>query len=158
MLGERTRQLWRDNSRRVRTHEKNSGDAVRRLATIIQRIFCAQSGTSTLLAVWNGPVRVGTQGLFRPCLKTFVAPLSPAWLTAPGSPRMLNTSKILGGGTTSHRVTQQQLSITWEQLKISRWPFHSSTILEAYLLNSLRFLKFNFHISLPELGFFSWKK
>ena len=26
--------------------------------------------------------------LFRPCLKTFVAPFLPAWLTAPGSPRM----------------------------------------------------------------------
>ena len=36
----------------------------------------------------NVPVRVGTQGLFRPCLKTFVAPFLPARLTAPGSPRM----------------------------------------------------------------------
>ena len=31
-----------DNSRRVRTHEKNSGETVRRLGTIIQSIFCAQ--------------------------------------------------------------------------------------------------------------------
>ena len=29
-----------------------------------------------------------TQGLFRPFLKTFVAPFNPARLTAPGSPRM----------------------------------------------------------------------
>ena len=36
----------------------------------------------------NGPVRVGTQGLFRLYLKTFVAPFLPARLTAPGSPRM----------------------------------------------------------------------
>ena len=36
----------------------------------------------------NVAVRVGTQGLFRPCLKTFVAPFLPARLTAPGSPRM----------------------------------------------------------------------
>ena len=36
----------------------------------------------------NGPVRVGTQGLFRLCLKTFVEPFLPARLTAPGSPRM----------------------------------------------------------------------
>ena len=33
-------------------------------------------------------MRVGTQGLFRLCLKTFVAPFLPARLTAPGSPRM----------------------------------------------------------------------
>ena len=41
-LGERTGQLGRDNSSRVRIHEKNSGDAVSRLGTIIQSIFCAQ--------------------------------------------------------------------------------------------------------------------
>ena len=39
-LGERTGQLWRGNSRCVRTHEKNSGEIVRRLDTIIQSIFC----------------------------------------------------------------------------------------------------------------------
>ena len=88
-LGERTGQLWRNNSRRVRTQEKNSGDAVRRLGTIIQSIFCAQSGASIRLTVWNGPVRVGTQGLFRLYLKTFVTLFLPARLTAPGSPRML---------------------------------------------------------------------
>ena len=36
----------------------------------------------------NDPVRVGTQGVFRLCLKTFVEPFLPAPLTAPGSPRM----------------------------------------------------------------------
>ena len=36
----------------------------------------------------NSSVRVGTQGLFRPYLKTFVAPFLPTRLTAPGSPRM----------------------------------------------------------------------
>ena len=34
-------------------------------------------------------MRVSTQGLFRLCLKTFVAPFLPARLTAPGSPRMI---------------------------------------------------------------------
>ena len=41
-LGERTALLWRDNSnssRRVRTHEKNSGETVRLLGTMIQSIF-----------------------------------------------------------------------------------------------------------------------
>ena len=41
-LGERTALLWRDNSsssRRVRIHEKNSGETVRRLGTMIQSIF-----------------------------------------------------------------------------------------------------------------------
>ena len=78
-LGERTGQVWQDNSRRVRTHEKNSGETVRRLGTIIQSIFCAQSGASSM--------RVGTQGLFRPYLKTFVPPFLPTRRTAPGSPR-----------------------------------------------------------------------
>ena len=38
---------------RVRAHEKNSGDAVRWLGIIIQRIFCAQSGASIPLTVWK---------------------------------------------------------------------------------------------------------
>ena len=37
----------------------------------------------------NSPVRVGTQGLFRPYLKTLVPPFLPTRLTAPGSPRMV---------------------------------------------------------------------
>ena len=52
-LGERTGQVWRDNSRRVRTHEKNSGETVRRLGTIIQSIFCAQSGAGIRLNFWK---------------------------------------------------------------------------------------------------------
>ena len=52
-LGERTGQVWRDNSRRVRTHENNSGETVRRLGTIIQSIFCAQSGTGVRFNFWK---------------------------------------------------------------------------------------------------------
>ena len=43
----------RDNSRRVRTPEKNSGETVRRLGTIIQSIFCAQSGAGIRLNFWK---------------------------------------------------------------------------------------------------------
>ena len=52
-LGERTGQVWRDNSRRVRTHEKNSGETVRQLGTIIQSIFRAQSGAGIHLNFWK---------------------------------------------------------------------------------------------------------
>ena len=41
-------------------------------------------------------MRVGTQGLFRLCLKTFVAPFLPARLTAPGSPRMGSAKSAQG--------------------------------------------------------------
>ena len=78
----------RVNSRRVRTHEKNSGDAVCRLGTIIQSIFLPNQEQAFAWPFGNGLVRVGTQWLFRLCLKTFVAPFNPARLTAPGSPRM----------------------------------------------------------------------
>ena len=87
-LGERTGQVWRDNSRRVRTHEKNSGETVRRLGTIIQSIFCAQSGAGIRLNFWKKSERVGTQGVFHRYLKTFVSPFLPTRLTAPGSSRM----------------------------------------------------------------------
>ena len=88
-LGERTGQVWRDNSRRVRTHEKNSGETVRRLGTIIQSIFVPNQEPASAWIFGNGPVRVGTQGLFRPYLKTFVPPFLPTRLTVPGSPRMV---------------------------------------------------------------------
>ena len=41
-----------------------------------------------------------------------------------------------------------EFCITWGQLKISGWPFHSCTAFEAYLKNSLRFSEvqcFTFH-------------
>ena len=81
-LGERTGQLWRDNSRRVRTHEKNSGETVRRLGTIIQSIFVPNQEPAFAWPFGNGLVRVGTQGLFRLYLKTFVAQF-PGWPPAP---------------------------------------------------------------------------
>ena len=55
-------------SRRVRTHEKNSGDAVRRLGTIIQSIFCAQSGANIRLTVWKWSGESWYPGAFPPVL------------------------------------------------------------------------------------------
>ena len=55
---------------------------------IIIILFCAQSGASIGLNVckWAGESRFPSRGLFRPWLKTFVAPFLPTQLTAPGSP------------------------------------------------------------------------
>ena len=69
--GERTGQLWRDYNRRVRTHEKNLRDAVRRLGTIIQSIFCAQSGASILLTVWKWSGESRYPGALPPMLENF---------------------------------------------------------------------------------------
>ena len=52
-LGERTGQVWRDNSRRVRTHENNSGETVHRMGTIIHSFFCAQSGAGIRSNFWK---------------------------------------------------------------------------------------------------------
>ena len=38
---------------RVRTHEKNSGETVRLLGTIVQSIFCTQSGGGIRLNFWK---------------------------------------------------------------------------------------------------------
>jgi len=52
-----------------------------------------------------------------------------------------------------------EFSIAWIRLKISRWPFHSGTIFEAYLINSLRFRwGLNFHISHPRPGYFNFRR
>ena len=67
----------RVNSRRVRIHEKNSGDAVRRLGTIIQSIFCAQSGASIRLTVWKWSGESRYPGAFPPVLENFRRAFSP---------------------------------------------------------------------------------
>ena len=66
------------NSRRVRTHEKNSGDAVRRLGTIIQSIFCAQSVVSIRLTVWKWSGESRYPGAFPPVLENFCRAISPS--------------------------------------------------------------------------------
>ena len=67
----------RVNSGHVQTHEKNSGDAVRRLGTIIQSIFCAQSGASICLTVWKWSGESWYPGAFPPVLENFRRAFSP---------------------------------------------------------------------------------
>ena len=53
-------------------------------------------------SVWifgNASLRVGTQGLIRPYLKTFVTPFLSTRLTAPGSPRMHGSRCTRGKGS-----------------------------------------------------------
>ena len=57
--------------RGVLIQEKNSGDAVRRLGTIIQSIFCAQSGASIRLTVWKWSGESRYPGAFPPVLENF---------------------------------------------------------------------------------------
>ena len=68
----------RNNSRRVRTHEKNSGETVRRLGTIIQSIFCAQSGASIRLTIWKWSGESRYPGALPPVLENFRCALSPS--------------------------------------------------------------------------------
>ena len=89
-LCERTGQLWRHNSHRVRTHEKNSRETVRRLGTIIQSIFCAQSGASIHLTVWKWSGESRYPGALPPVLENFRRAFSPRstdcpWVSEDGS-------------------------------------------------------------------------
>ena len=65
--------LWcvSQTSRRVRTHEKNSEETVRRLGTIIQSNVCAQSGTSIPLTVWKWSGESRYPGALLPMLENF---------------------------------------------------------------------------------------
>ena len=76
----------RVNSRHVRTHKKNSGDAVSRLGTIVQSIFCAQSGASIRLTVWKWSGESRYPGALSPVLensrRTFSAgPTDCLWVS-----------------------------------------------------------------------------
>ena len=73
----------RDNSRRVRTHEKNSGETVRRLGTIIQSIFCAQSGAGIRLNFWKWSGESRYPGALPPILETFRPAFSPVPTDSP---------------------------------------------------------------------------
>ena len=66
-LGERTGQVRRDNSSRVRTHENNSRYAVRGLGTKIQNIFVPNQEPAFALIFGNGLVKVGSKWLFCLC-------------------------------------------------------------------------------------------
>ena len=68
----------RANGRHVRTHEKNSGDVVPRLGTIIQSMFCAQSGASIRLTVWKWYRESRYPGALPPVLENFRRAFPPA--------------------------------------------------------------------------------
>ena len=67
----------RVNSRRVRTHEENSGETVRWLGTMIQNSLCAQSGASIRLTHWKWSGESRYPGAFPPVLKKFRRAFSP---------------------------------------------------------------------------------
>ena len=73
----------RVNSRHVRTHKKNSGDAVCRLGTIIQSIFCAQSGAGIRLTVWKWSCESRYPGALPPVLENFRRAFSPCLTDCP---------------------------------------------------------------------------
>ena len=74
------------DSRHVRTHKNNSEDSVRLLGTIIQSIFCVQSGASIRLTGLKLSGESRYPGGFPKKKKTtFVAPFFQTRLTAPGS-------------------------------------------------------------------------
>ena len=76
-LGEQTGQVWEDNSHRVRTNEENSREPVHRLGTIIQSIFCAQSGAGIGLNFWKLFSESRYPGAVTPVLENFRRALSP---------------------------------------------------------------------------------
>ena len=93
--------MWRDNSRRVRTYEKNAGDAVRRLGTIIQSIFCAQSGASIRLTVWKWSGESRYPRALPPMLANFRRAFSPGptdfpWVSLDETVRKPGSSYLTG--------------------------------------------------------------
>ena len=73
----------------------------------------------------NSSVRIGTQGLFHPYLKTLVLPFLPTRLTAPGSPRMLHF-KLEKLNNPVHYFSLEALSSSFTALKTqnnSYWPY-----------------------------------
>ena len=102
--GERTGQLWRHNTRRARTHENNSRETGCRLGTIIQSIFCAQSGASIHLTVWKWSGESRYPGALPPVLENFRRAFSPGstdcpWVSEDGGIWNLGNFFLLQSGT-----------------------------------------------------------
>ena len=73
----------RDTSRRVRIYEKNSGETVRQSGTIIQSVFCAQSGAGIHLNFWEKPGESQYPGALSPVLENFRPSFSPDPMDCP---------------------------------------------------------------------------
>ena len=126
----------------VRTHEKISGDAVRRLGTIIQSIFCAQSGASIRLTVWKWSGESRYPGAFPPVLENFCRAFSPGptdrpWVSEDGSHITCYQQHLkavlfcflfcLGNGRSIHSTTIS-LSVPagrWLSNQLSNWLFRN---------------------------------
>ena len=113
-FGARARQVWRDKSCHIRTHEKNSRDAVCRLRTIIQSIFWAQSGGSICLTIWKWSSETGYPGALPPVLENFYrAYVSPKLTDCPW------VSKEAQNGMWTRNVLVPQ-----SKTPITVWLFH----------------------------------
>ena len=102
----------------------------------------------------NGPARVGSQGLFRPCLKTFVGIFVLARLTAAGSPRMRKITKIqedsaeislMGHKRAFNLEYKLWLGVTSDLLLIKNYP--TSYLYGAPLLK----IQFDRFVSIPKV-------
>ena len=129
----------RDNSRRVRTHEKNSGETVRRLGIIIQSIFCAQSGAGIRLNFWKWSGVSRYPGALPPSLENFRPTFPPNSTDYPrvsedGQTGAL-TAELTGRWFVAHRVSYPQL--LWRHQdhlncgRCSHHPYGSQQILRS---------------------------
>ena len=87
------------NSRHVRTHEKNSLRCVRRLGTITQSIFCAQSGAGIRLNFWKWSGESRCPGALSPLLENFRPAFPPdltdcPWVSEDGVDRVSRRSHL----------------------------------------------------------------
>ena len=90
------------------THEKNPGETVRRLGTIIQSIFCAQSGAGIRLNFWKRFGESRYPGVLSPVLENFRRAFSPdptdcPWVSEDGTQYAM-------GWITSHAASFKNLT------------------------------------------------
>ena len=135
----------RVNSRRVRTHEKNSGAAVRRLGTIIQS-----------LNVWKWSGWESVPRGFSACAWKLSSRLfSPARLTAPGSPRMtsLSITALLGAAIfpqlrssspfSSWLHFKNRSSVNTHRRQIHSWGLTPKNSSALYKLNEMEYQRWS---------------
>ena len=107
--------------------------AVRRLGTIIQSIFCAQSGASNRLTVWKWSGESRYRGAFPPVFENFcrafsLGPTDRPWVSEDGSFQ----KKKPNGEVLSERILSSNID-TIRNLKSKRKNYFNFDILKFVL-------------------------
>ena len=121
---------WSIQKQSCTTHEKNSGDAVHRLGTIIQSIFCAQSEANNCLTIWKWSGESWYPGAFSLVLENFCRAFSAGL-----ADRLWVSNDVFKVAQNQLQISRQKTNtLTFYATKSTKW-YLKITILQSVQVN-----------------------